>query len=118
MLARSAFAPRHKNAPRPPWKVAEAFKQWLRGRPCACAGRLCDGNSRTVAAHVDHAGGKGMGTKVADRHCIPLSDQCHRLQHSVGWRTYEQFLCSDAVKLAEQYWRKWPGRSSWEAKNG
>ena len=116
MLKPSAFKSRHKNAPRPPEKSAPAFIQWLRGRPCACAGCLCDGTSRIVAAHVDHAGGKGMGTKVADRHAIPLSNDCHRLQHSIGWRTYEQRLCSDAVKLAEEYWRRWPGRIAWEAK--
>lgn len=119
MLARSAFKPRRQNAPRPAWKVAEAYKQWLRGRPCACGGRLdcCEGP--IVAAHVDHAGGKGVATKVADRHCIPLSDGCHRRQHNIGWRTFERDLpCRDAVKLASLYWHEWPGRIKWERENG
>jgi hypothetical protein len=70
-----------------------------------------------VAAHVDHAGGKGMSSKVADRHCIPLCDGCHRRQHSKGWRTFEQELPGkDAVALANTYWNIWPGRSAYERK--
>jgi hypothetical protein len=118
VLNRAAFAPRKKNAPRPAWKVAEAYKQWLRGRPCAMASLGCC-MGPMVAAHVDHAGGKGMGTKVADRHCIPLCDTHHTIQHRAGWRTFEKNLPGrDAVRLAETYWRAWPGRKAWEAKNG
>ena len=108
MLSRAATAPRKRNAPRPAWKVAEAFRKWLRGRPCACKGRNPDCYGVMVAAHVDHAGGKGTGTKVADRHCIPLTVACHDLQHAKGWR-------GDAVKLAAEYWNAWPARGQWEA---
>jgi hypothetical protein len=56
---------------------------------------------------------------VADRHCIPLSDYCHQHQHAIGWRTFERLLPGgDAVKLAEEYWRAWPGRAAWEKANG
>ena len=108
-------APRRKNAPRPAWKVAESFKQWLRGRPCAADGHgLCDG--RFVAAHVDHAGDKGMGTKASDRHCIPLCDGHHKRQHSRGWKTFEAECLGgkSAVAMAAAYWRAWPGRVAWE----
>lgn len=72
-----------------------------------------------VAAHVDHAGGKGVSTKVADKHCIPLCDYHHCIQHAAGWRTFETYLPGkDAVKLAESYWQAWPGRKAWETKNG
>jgi hypothetical protein len=120
MLARSAFAPRKKNAPRPAWKVAEAFKQWLRGRPCACGGTNPGCAGRIEAAHVDHAGGKGIGSKVADRFCLPLSEACHRLQHTIGWKSFEaKFLPGkDAVLLTLRYWAAWPGKHAWEAKNG
>ena len=72
-----------------------------------------------VAAHVDHAGGKGVGTKVADRFCIPLSDCCHRLQHWIGWPAFERdyIVGKDAVKMAEAYWQAWPSRHLWEAQN-
>jgi hypothetical protein len=51
-----------------------------------------------------------MATKVSDKHCIPLSDGCHRWQHSMGWPDFEaQLPGKDAVALAEQYWRAWPG---------
>lgn len=108
-------APRRKNAPRPAWKVAEAFKQWLRGRQCAADGYgLCEG--RMVAAHVDHAGGKGMGTKVADRHCIPLCWMHHNRQHSRGWPTFEAECLGgkSAIAMADAYWNQWPGRAAWE----
>ncbi len=106
---------RRKNAPRPAWKVADAFRQWLRGRPCAADGYgLCEG--RMIAAHVDHAGGKGIGTKVADRYCIPLCDGHHRRQHNRGWQTFEKECLGgkSAVAIAEAYWSAWPGRIAWE----
>lgn len=124
ILGPSALRNRHRNAPRPAWKVADAFRQWLRGRPCACAGKnpACDGPIRS--AHVDHAGSKGVGTKVADSNCIPLSDACHNLQHSIGWRTFEKTYLpgGNAVTLSDAYWAAWPGRKKWEqdleARNG
>lgn len=108
--------PRHKNRGRPAEKSAPQFLQWLRGRPCAaCGGTLC-----LEAAHVDHAGGKGTGTKVADRHAIPLCNVCHAVQHNGGWKTFERDHLSrqDAVMMAEAYWKAWPGRIAWQAKNG
>lgn len=117
MLARSAFMTRKPpRAGRPEWKRAEEFKRWLRKLPCACCGAESEGlRNPIVAAHVDHAGGKGMGTKVADKHCIPLLDTCHQRQHSVGWATFERGLPGgDAVELAAAYWDRWPGRIAWE----
>lgn len=121
MLARVNIKPRKQNAPRPAWKVAEAFKQWIRGRSCACEGRNphCDG--RIQSAHVDYAGGKGVGTKVADRHCIPLSEACHRLQHDKGWKWFDERILGApgrGLMLAQAYWQAWPGRSRWEADHG
>jgi len=110
--------PRHKNAPRPAWKVATSYLKWLRGRPCAADGYgLCEG--RMEAAHVDHAGGKGMGTKVADKHAIPLCEGHHRRQHTRGWQTFEGECLGgkSAVAMADAYWRAWPGRVAWEMEN-
>lgn len=71
------------------------------------------------AAHVDHGGDKGMGTKVSDRFAIPLSANCHANQHRIGWRTFEgAYLGGDAVALSNGYWRDWHGRIAWEAHNG
>lgn len=56
--------PRRKNAPRPAWKVAESYKQWLRGRPCAFeGGGDCWG--KIEAAHTPDPLSKGMSTKAA-----------------------------------------------------
>lgn len=108
--------PRRKNAPRPAEKVAHGFTQWLRGRPCAADGYgHCEG--RMEAAHVDHAGDKGMATKVADRYCIPLCSGHHRRQHARGWTTFEAECLGgkSAIAMANAYWGAWPGRRAWEA---
>lgn len=114
MLSRSALKPRRQNAPRPAWKVAEAFKQWLRGRRCAFDGADCRG--KIEAAHMPDPGSKGLGTKAADCNCIPACQHHHQLHTNKGWSalglTREQ-----ASKLAEDYWQAWPGRKAWEAKN-
>ncbi len=111
--------PRKRNAPRPAWKVAKSFHQWLRGRQCAAdATGLCDGTMQ--AAHVDHAGDKGMGTKVSDRHAIPLCAGHHARQHRRGWLTFERECLGgkSAVAMADAYWQQWPGRIEWERENG
>lgn len=116
-LPRTAFQTRKPpRAGRPAWKCAEEFTRWLRKLPCACCGRPAgDLSDPIIAAHVDHAGGKGMATRVADRHCIPLRDSCHKRQHDIGWETFEKALPgADAVALATVYWSEWPGRVQWE----
>lgn len=112
---RVSVSPRRKNAPRPAWKVATAYLQWLRGRQCLVFNANCEG--RTEAAHVDHAGGKGMGTKAADCHAIPLCTFHHRQQHTRGWRTFQNDHRFDAVKAAAEFWRRWPGRAKWESEH-
>ncbi len=112
-------APRHTNAPRPAWKVARSYLAWLRGRQCAADGNgLCDG--RIEAAHVDHAGEKGIGTKVSDRHAIPLCHDHHNRQHTRGWLTFEKECLGgkSAVAMAAAYWSAWPGRFAWERDHG
>lgn len=115
-LPRSAFQTRKPpRAGRPAWKCAEEYKRWLRRLPCVACDSLGDRSNPIVAAHVDHAGGKGTGTKVADRHCIPLCDRCHQAQHRDGWPAFEKTLvCGDAVALAEAFWDRWPDRGQWE----
>lgn len=109
--------PRRKNAPRPAEKAAPGFLQWLRGRSCfvgLSSPEECEG--KMEAAHVDHAGGKGMATKVADQHAIPLCSGHHRLQHSIGWKSFEGRYMFGAVSIASDYWHAWPGRIAWERK--
>lgn len=124
---------RHKNAPRPAWKANELYKQWLRGRPCYLDGHrnggcgLADPPRRTPveAAHVDHGGDKGMGSKASDRFCIPLCQRHHDEQGGKigpfksrgGWPTFELKYGFDAVSVAAEYYRRWPGRAAWESEN-
>jgi hypothetical protein len=86
MLRSSAFAPRKKNSHKADFYLrAPSFLQWLRGRNCLlCDKGGCEG--RIEAAHVDYAGGKGVGIKVADRFSIPLCSAHHRAQHNWAGR--------------------------------
>lgn len=116
-LSRSAFKPRKQNAPRPAEKSAPGFLQWLRGRECAAVHfGACEG--KIEAAHTYGAGDKGIGTKNSDQFAIPLCSRHHRIQHDRGWRTFENEhgLALPAPDMAKIYWRNWPGRKSWEAK--
>ena len=121
-LARSAFAPRHKNRGRTAEKSAPGYLKWLRGRRCAaCVLAKAEQSERTEAAHVDHGGDKGMGTKASDRFAIPLCGGPaghHAEQHRLGWHTFEGKYHFDARMVASMYWSNWPGRHAWEAKHG
>lgn len=106
--------PRRRNSPRPAEKSAPGFLKWLRGRECVMAFN-CEG--RMEAAHVDYAGDKGMGTKASDRFAIPMCAKHHREQHDKGWDTFQRTYGNfNALDVAEAYWKAWPGRIAWEAK--
>jgi hypothetical protein len=119
-LARTAFRPRHRNAPRPAEKSAPSFLQWLRGRECLLAGKGgCGG--KIEAAHVDYAGDKGMGTKASDRFAVPMCSEHHAAQHRWGWQSFEgnfNMAPGDTLLAANAYWQAWPGRVRWEAERG
>lgn len=99
--------PRKRNAPRPAWKVATAYLQWLRGRPCALADKgNCDG--KMEAAHTPDPSSKGMGTKAADRNAIPLCQAHHKLHTDKGWSAIG-LTRETAQALAAAYWNAWKG---------
>lgn len=99
--------PRKRNAPRPAWKVAKAFHQWLRGRPCAVAKRGgCWGHME--AAHTPDPASKGIGTKAADHNAIPLCHGHHAEHTSKGWSAIG--LTRDSAReMARAYWNAWKG---------
>lgn len=98
--------PRKRNAPRPAWKVATAYLQWLRGRRCAFEGADCKG--KIQAAHTPDPMSKAMGSKAADHNAIPACEHHHHVQTVRGWSavglTREQ-----AQALAAAYFKAWPG---------
>lgn len=117
---RVSTAPRRKNSGRPDEKSALGFLQWLRGRPCIFADHGgCEG--KIEAMHLDFAGGKGVGSKVADRYALPSCSFHHRRQHQRGWISFcremevtkEQLLNAAAI-----LWNQWPGRRAWELRRG
>lgn len=99
--------PRKRNAPRPAWKAAKAYHQWLRGRQCAVAHLGgCDGNME--AAHTPDPMSKGMGTKAADHNAIPLCRAHHR-QHTIKAWSSIGLTRDKAREMAAAYWRAWTG---------
>lgn len=111
---------RFRNAGRPTEKDARSFLQWIRGRPCIFADQGgCEG--KIEAAHLDFAGGKGVGTKVADRYAVPMCAGHHRLQHNKGWNTFMRLMrvgANDLLVAAARLWNAWPSRAAWERKQG
>lgn len=106
MLPQSAFRNRHKNRGRPPEKSNYKYLQWLRGRPCALQNHGgCGG--KVHACHVDYAGDKGMGTKVADHFAIPMCTCHHAEQHNIGWTHFEARYAIRGIVLAEQFFGAW-----------
>lgn len=88
---------------------------WLRKRPCLLAGKAgheCEG--RIEAAHVDHAGGKGMSLKVADFHAVPLCGTSHAALHSAGAKTWQMRHGVNLLDAAQQYAKASPHRHLWE----
>ena len=109
------FGPRKKNSHRADKeKRCPQYLQWLRGRPCLIGG-TCAG--RIEAAHVDYAGDKGMGTKPSDRYAVPMCAHHHAEQHKSGVKTFEKRHTVNLLDASNQYWAKWLGRVSWEARN-
>lgn len=113
---RVSTAPRKRNSGRPPEKDARGFLQFVRGRECVFADTgKCEG--RIEAMHLDFAGDKGTGTKVADRYSVPACCGHHRLQHNKGWLTFLRLMGVTKEQLmiaAARLWNAWPGRPKWE----
>lgn len=120
MLTRSAFRPRHRNSHRA--AETRSFPQhlkWLRGRPCILngrAGHVCEG--RMEAMHVDGAGGKGMGLKVADYCAVPGCSLAHRLYHDHGADSWQAAWNIDLDKAWRAYAAASPHRQLWEQADG
>lgn len=116
MLARTAFKPRKRNSRKA--DDARRFPShlaWLRKRPCILEGRFghaCEG--RMEAMHVDRAGGKGIGIKVADFWAVPACSIAHQLYHQYGSLTWEHTWAVDLVEAAKQYAKASPHRHLWE----
>ncbi|MDH7973713.1 hypothetical protein QH494_16090 [Sphingomonas sp. AR_OL41] len=110
MLAYVDTRPRHRNSHRADQeRRCPSHLQWLRGRRCCVEGAGCSG--RMVAAHVDHAGGKGMAIKVADWKAVPLCDGHHAELHR-GARTFEARHGIDLIGAAAAFARRSPHRAS------
>ena len=59
-------------------------------------------------AHVRIGGNAGIGQKPSDRWTISLCADCHREQHTIGEKSFEQKHGIDMKALAEEFARKSP----------
>lgn len=118
-LSASAFKPRLRKSGREhDGKRFPSHLAWLRKRPCLVEGRkghICKG--RMEAAHVDSAGGKGIGLKVADFHAVPLCSDAHALLHAHGQDTWQAYFEVDLIAAGKQYAAASPHKHLWEAAN-
>jgi hypothetical protein len=88
--------------------------QWLRGRPCAIAGReghVCEG--KVEASHSDADGTKGMSLKSADFHAVPLCSAAHRELHQTGLQTWQAKYKVNHAEQGRAYGRQSPKRGLW-----
>lgn len=99
--------PNKRNAPRPPWKVERAYRQWIKGRRCAFE-RLGGCWGAIEFMHTPDPRTKGMGTKAADVNAIPGCTGHHKLQTDKGWSAVG-LTRESAQALAADYWRLFPG---------
>lgn len=106
--------PRLKKSPRPAWKTAKSYLQWLRGRSCAFDGPDCEG--RMEAMHTPDPSSKGMATKAADCNAVPGCQWHHKRQTDMGWSAVG-LTRETAAEMAQAYWKAWPGRIAWEREN-
>jgi hypothetical protein len=106
--------PRRTNAPRPAWKVAKAYLQWLRTLNCGFAGPDCAG--KIEAAHTPDPMSKGVATKAADCNAIPACQHHHGVQTTKGWSAVG-LTRETAMAMADAYWSAWPQRLAWESEN-
>lgn len=87
--------------PKPRRDRDRAYLQWIRELPCiasACAGMITPPGS-VDAAHVSYLGAKGLGSKVSDRLCVPLSRAAHTEQHDTNERLWWARLGVDPRSL-------------------
>ena len=106
MLAR-----RHKNSGRQnSGKRFPQHLQFIRGFTCI-AWKSGDCTGRMVAAHVDHAGGKGMSMKVSDAYTVPMCVHHHTEQHRIGEPSFQARHGIDMRHLAEVFFKASPHRS-------
>lgn len=101
-----------KSAPQQfPKRKAEKSKDYLaflHTLPCVVSGRY-----GVEAAHVNHPSlshghyGRGKGTKASDRWALPLSPDCHRLQHAMNERDYWASVGADPYLLCLTIWGLW-----------
>ena len=117
MLNRSALRPRHKNSGRQhEGKRFPSHLAWLRKRPCILEGKpghVCMG--RMEAMHVDGAGGKGVGLKVADYCAVPGCSEAHRLYHDHGAASWQLAWGIDLDKSWRFYATHSPHKHLWES---
>ena len=82
-----------------------AHLKWVRGHECAVP--VCD-LTPIEAAHVRTGTDGGMGEKPSDWWSLPLCTECHKWQHTIGERRFEEATGIDMKKIATELARRSP----------
>lgn len=96
-----------KSARRPNGKLDRKHREFVRSLPCIC----CGATVNIQAAHVrmssaEHDKFNAMGTKPADKYCVPLCGRCHLGdQHSkYGEPAFWSALGIDPLDVSLRLW--------------
>jgi hypothetical protein len=83
-----------------PKGVDEAYREWIRGRPCVLfghpAGHQCLGAVECCHVKTRGAGGHDRGN------CYPGCRGAHTLQHTLGIRSFEKLFGIDLAAIASE----------------
>lgn len=99
---------------RAPERSFPSHLAWCRGFECAIAGKnghVC--SERIEAAHIRVGGNAGTGLKPADTRVIPLCSEAHKLQHSLGEKSFDRRFGIRSGELADELARISPHRHRW-----
>lgn len=86
-------------------RALDAHLQWVRGHVCCVDNSACDGPVQ--AAHVRMGLAGGMALKPPHDRVVPLCEDHHRTQHTMGERPFWREVGIDPVELAAAFAANW-----------
>ena len=91
------------------------YLQYVRGFVCCVPG--CDTGARIQTHHIRKGTNTAAGVKPHDRHAVPMCAIHHSKYHDDGHQSFERNYGIDLMAIANQLWRSWPKRWTYEREN-
>lgn len=86
-----------RGKPRFKGRVDEAFREYIRGLPCALRFDFCSGGTECAHVKPRSIGGTDRGN------CVPLCRRHHSAQHLMGIQSFQRYYGLALAKLAAEY---------------